>query len=73
MGRVFRRRIKLAMSNPASRAHVLNIARFNYGTIAHAILVSDFALEHISNDLHIFVRMRRKSYSFLDHVFVNYA
>src|ERR1700691_1140846 len=72
MQRVFRRRIELAVANPAARRHALAIARQNYRAGPQAVFVLEFAFENIGDDFHIAMRMRRKSSVGRDPIFVDH-
>src|ERR1700733_3702703 len=61
------------MPQAGSRAHSLNFARFNLAFVAHAVGVLERAVNHVGDDFHFLVRMRRKSRGRLNHVIIKYA
>ena len=45
----------------------------NYGTVAHAVFVRESALENVSDDLHVAVRMHGESAAGCDDIFIDDA
>jgi len=66
-------RVRLGMANARSGAHELHAARFYHAAIAHAVLVFQFAGEDVGQNLHVAMRMCRKSHSRSDAIVVEHA
>jgi hypothetical protein len=64
--------IVLSMANAGARAHHLYVAGLRAALIPEAVLMADGAFAHISDDLHIGVRMRRETGIRRDLVVVPY-
>ncbi len=69
---VFLRRIEFAVMHTATRAHVLEITGLNRRAIAHAVLVGELTFDHISEDLHVGVRMRGEATARLNRIVVHH-
>ena len=65
--------VELAMRHAGARAHVLHVARTNDRAVTHAVFVGEGALENISDDFHILVRMSREAGTARDAVVVHHA
>ena len=52
--------IVFRMADAAAGAHHLHVTRLGAALVAEAVLMGDRALPHIGDDLHIFMRVRRK-------------
>ena len=73
MDRLALRRIILAMAHAAAGGHVLHFAGANNASIAHGILVFERAAEHVSDNLHVRMRMRAEAHAGHDEVVINDA
>src|SRR5579872_5262319 len=71
MQRLRWRRVELAMRNAGARAHPLHIARRNHAARAEAVAMLDRAFQHISDDLHIAMRMGAEALARRDMVVVD--
>ena len=67
------RGVELRMRHACSSAHVLHVARFDYGTVAHAVLVRQRSFQNIGHDLHVAMRVRRESAATGYAVVIHYA
>src|SRR5581483_5906158 len=67
------RRIVFAVADAGAGAHALRLAGADDGARAGAVLVRDRAVEHVGDDFHVAVRMRRESLAGLDAVVVDDA
>ena len=61
------------MRHPRPRAHALNIAGVDDRPIAHAVLVLECTVEHVTDDLHVVVAMGREPAVRCDRVIVDHA
>src|SRR3984957_12710346 len=61
------------MHDARTGRHLLNLIRPQHLHVAHAVLVSKFALQHIAQNLHIAVRMRSKSTPLRHTVFIDHT
>src|SRR5271165_3300171 len=52
------RGVEFAVGHAGARAHVLDVAGLNHRAVAHAVLVSERAFKHVSDDFHVAMRMR---------------
>src|SRR5882724_7570626 len=73
MNAVLRRRVVLAVGHARTGAHALHIAGPDHRTGAHAVLVFQFAVEHVADDFHVAVRMLAEALSRGNAVFVDHA
>jgi len=60
------------MLHARTGAHALHIACANNRTIAHAVAVFEFAIEHISEDFHVAMRMHAKTHARRDAIFIDH-
>jgi len=63
--------VELTVHHAFASAHALHIAGGNAFDVAHAVLVRQFAREHIADDFHVAVAVRAKARSGGDAVFVD--
>ncbi len=61
------------MLHARPRAHALHIPWRDDGSIAHAVLVLERTFEHIAQDLHVAMTMRRKAPARLHAILVDDA
>src|SRR4029077_11376684 len=62
-----------AVPDAPARRHSLAIARQDHRSGAQTVLVLEFAFENVCDDLHVAVRMRRKSRRRCNVVFIDHA
>src|SRR5580693_4296100 len=67
------RRIHLAMADAAAGAHALSVAGANDRTRAQAVLVLKRAVQNVSNNFHVAVRVGGEPFAGRDPVFVDHA
>src|SRR5713226_4333957 len=67
------RRVELAVRYARPGAHPLHVAGPNHRTVAHAVAMFQRAGQNVGNDLHVAMRMRRKTLTRCDPVFVDDA
>src|SRR5262249_10481559 len=67
------RGIELAVHDAGARGHALDVAGADGGTVAHAVLVGDGAVEDVGDDLHVAVGMRAEALAGGDAVVVDDA
>src|SRR5271169_2957375 len=73
MSRLGWRRIHLAMADAAAGAHSLSVAWANDRTRAQAVLVLKRAVQNVSNNFHVAVRVGGEPFAGRDLVFVDHA
>src|SRR5436853_710760 len=73
MHRIALRMIEFAVGYSAAGAHALHFPRTNGRAGAHAVAMLQLALQHISQDLHVAMRMSAKAAARLHAVFVDHA
>src|SRR5437016_2832921 len=61
------------MPYSGARAHPLSVTRANDGAISHAVFMFQGTLQHVSNDLHVAMRVHGKTVAVLDRVFIDHA
>jgi hypothetical protein len=65
--------VELAVAYASACTHALYVPGRNGFHIAHAVLVGQFAAQHITDDFHVLVAMGTKTLAGFDTVFVNDA
>src|SRR2546423_4795068 len=60
------------MPHTRARAHALNFACTDDGSRPHTVLVFERSIENVSDDFHISMTMRRKSFSWRHTIFVDH-
>ena len=65
--------VELGVADAAAGAHALHIARPDHAAIADAVLVAQFAFQHIGDDFHVAVAMGAKAAAGRDTVFIDHA
>ena len=65
--------IVFAVADTCSGTHHLDIAVFDDGGVAHAVLVFEIAFQRNTNDLHIVVRMRSEAHSRRNNIVIQDA
>src|SRR5580692_1560706 len=73
MSRLGWRRIHLAMADTAAGAHSLSVAGANDRTRAQAVLVLKRAVQNVSNNFHVAVRVGGEPFAGGDPVFIDHA
>ena len=71
MGLLLRRMVELAVAYTRACTHALYVPGRNGFHIAHAVLVGQFAAQHITDDFHVLVTVGAKSGTRGDTVFVD--
>ena len=65
--------VELAVLDAGAGAHALHVARADGGAVAQAVLVPQFAGEHVGDDLHVAVAVRAETGARRDAVLVDDA
>src|SRR5262249_30580932 len=65
--------VELAVANSRSGAHLLHLARADHRPRAHAVLMLQRTFQHVGDDLHVTMRMVRKTIPRLYPVFIDHA
>src|SRR4030095_2429761 len=73
VNRLARRRVELAVRDARAGAHPLHLAGADHGAGSEAVAVLQGALEHVADDLHVPVAVRRKPLAGLYAVLVDHA
>ena len=63
----------LAVGYASSSAHPLDFSRLDNGSVAHAVLVAQSALEHVSDNLHVPVTVRWEASAWCHAIVIEYA
>jgi hypothetical protein len=71
MGHLLWRMVVLTVHDSTASAHALHVAWGDGATIAHAVLVRQFALQDVADDFHVTMTMRAKSGARLNPVFID--
>jgi len=66
-------RIELAVKHAASSADVLQVARLDHAAVAHGILVLQLAVQHVTEDLGVTMRVLAEALTRLHDVVVDHA
>src|SRR4051812_19563198 len=61
------------MAHTAAGAYILQVTGFHHGSIAHAVLVLQLALDDVRKYFRVTMRMRPESLPGLDHVVIDYS
>ncbi|MCY1542112.1 hypothetical protein D9M68_778390 [compost metagenome] len=64
--------VELAVHHATAGAHALHVARRNGFDVAHAVLVREFAREHVADDLHVPVAVGAEAGAGRHAVFVDH-
>src|SRR5262249_31838879 len=73
MDRALARGIELAVHHAAARAHTLHVAGTHHRAAADRVLVLQFAIENVTDDLHIAMAVRAEAGAGRDPVLVDDA
>src|SRR5690348_11946927 len=65
--------VVLAVQHATARRHPLHVARPDRRAVAHRVLVSERALEHVADDLHVAVAVRAEAAPGLHAILVDDA
>src|SRR5712692_3648059 len=67
------RRVELAVRYARAGGHALHVTRPNHRTVAHAVAMFQRARQNVGNDFHVAMRVRGKTLTGRDPVFVDDA
>jgi hypothetical protein len=65
--------VELAVANAGAGGHALHVARTDHRTIAHRILVRQFPVEDIADDLHVTVSVGTEAGTRLHAILIDHA